>query len=152
MSLPERLTRGKIPALLRALLCCCVLLPLSACGGPAPAPAPPRQSAAAPAAPSPPPAPAPLPEDPGHRLLVGTEWRLGEMTVRFLDAERLLVRGGDVAPHAPGGITVKYRYADGAVEASVMGQPIAARWDGAALSVGGLPAEKIEPDSTDNTR
>lgn len=154
MSLAERLTREHILARLSPALCCCALLLTAACGGPAPAPTPPPQPAAAPAPAAAPPvsAPAPLPEDPKHRLLVGTEWRLGEMTVHFLDAGRLLVKGGDVAPHAPGGITVKYRYTDGAVEASVMGQPIAAQWDGASLSVGGLAAEKMAPDSTDNTR
>ena len=128
------------------VLCAVVL---AGCGGPDPAPAPklaaPPAAAAAPSVPAPPPASVALPEDPVHRKLVGTQWTLGDLKVTFVDRDRLRVEGGDVAPHAPSGITVKYAYTDGKVEANVMGQAIAAAWDGAALSVNGLPATPVNP-------
>jgi len=86
-----------------------------------------------------------MPEDPVHRKLVGTQWTLGDLKVTFVDRDRLRVEGGDVTPHAPSGITVKYTYTDGKVEANVMGQAIAAAWDGAALSVNGMPATPVNP-------
>ncbi|NLV42499.1 MAG: hypothetical protein GXY15_14905 [Candidatus Hydrogenedentes bacterium] len=135
-----------------ALLALCAVV-MAGCGGSDPAPAPtpaPKPPAVAPA-PEPAPAPVALPEDPVHRKLVGTQWTLGDLKVTFLDRDRLRVEGGDVSPHAPGGITVKYAYTDGKVEANVMGQAIAAAWDGAALSVNGLPATAVNPGAPEGT-
>ena len=140
------MTRG-FSARIAVLLALCAVV-LAGCGGPATVPAPPPAAPpAAAAAPSPAAAPAPvaMPEDPVHRQLVGTQWTLGDLKVTFVDRDRLRVEGGDVAPHAPSGITVKYTYTDGKVEANVMGQAIAASWDGAALSVNGLPATPVNP-------
>ena len=132
-----------------ALLALCAVV-LAGCGGPDPAPAPkpaapPAAAAAVLPAPAPPPAPVALPEDPVHRKLVGTQWTLGDLKVTFVDRDRLRVEGGDVAPYAPSGITVKYTYTDGKVAANIMGRAMAAVWDGAALSVNGLPATPVNP-------
>jgi hypothetical protein len=128
------------------------LLAAAGCGAPrdAAAPTPPAQ-VQGPALPSeravaPPPAHTPPPEsempsDPVHRALVGTAWRVKDMEARFLDARRVHVRGPQIEPYAPGGITAKYRYDAGRIALDVMGRPFACVWDGAVLTVNGMAAE-----------
>lgn len=134
------------------------LLAVAGCGVPkdtaAPSPAARENGPALPSerAAVPPPAYTPPPEsempvDPVHRKLVGTAWRVKDLEARFLNAGQIHVRGPQTEPYAPGGITAKYKYDAGKIELNVLGKPFACVWDGTALTINGMPAEALPPQT-----
>ena len=81
--------------------------------------------------------------DPLHAKLVGTAWMLGDIHVQFLDAEKVMLKGGPLNALAPNGLTAKYSYKDGLVEVSAIGQTKTGTWDGEKLVVDGTVGKKM---------
>ena len=130
------------------------LLAVAGCGAPKDAAAPvPITQEKGPALPSeratvPPPAYTPPPEsempsDPVHRKLVGTAWKVKDLEARFLNARQIHVRGPQVEPYAPGGITAKYSYDAGKIGLNILGKPFECVWDGTTLTINGMAAEAL---------
>ncbi len=140
-----------------------------ACGGKSEEAAKPRTPTPTPAAtptPAPPPVPSPPAEetatapaaetgeeeageeapkavDPLHEKLIGTAWMLGDVHVQFLDAEKVVLKGGPLNALAPNGLTANYSYKDGLVEVSAIGQTKTGTWDGEKLVVDGTVGKRM---------
>lgn len=98
------------------------------------------------AVPSPKPLQPPAPEtpaDPIQRKLVGTRWEVGGFEIGFLDAKKLLLKGGPLRDLAPAGLEVPYVYKEGALEIKALGQTRTGTWDGEQLLIDGIAAQKL---------
>lgn len=86
---------------------------------------------------------APQPVDALHEKLVGTSWMLSDIHVQFLDAKKVVMKGGPINALAPNGITADYSYKEGIVEVTALGQTKSGTWDGEKLVVDGRVGKRI---------
>ncbi len=130
------------------------LLAVAGCGAPKDTAAPvplalekgpslPSERAAAPPPAYTPPPESEMPADPAHRTLVGTTWRVKELEACFLNARQVHVRGSQIEPYAPGGITAKYTYEGGKIAFNILGKAVECAWDGTTLTINGMAAEAV---------
>lgn len=66
------------------------------------------------------------------------------MTVTFKDNTTLWVKGGMIAPLAPGGVEGTYTLEGQTLEVDVLGNKKQGAFDGTTLTVDGKPAVRIE--------
>ncbi len=86
-----------------------------------------------------------LPTNELHKSLIGTFWRFEEFDLKFLDAKKVLVKGGVVNKLSPKGIEAEYKvYDDGIIEIMVLGMIKTGMWDGKKLVIDGLIGTKKE--------
>lgn len=86
-----------------------------------------------------------LPINDLHKSLIGSFWRFEEFDIRFIDANKLHIKGGVVNKLSSKGIDAEYKiYDDGVIEIMVLGMIKTGMWDGKKLVIDGLIGTKKE--------
>jgi hypothetical protein len=71
----------------------------------------------------------------GSASLAGTKWKVKEYELDFKDAEKVLIKGGQVATLMPDGIEVPYKVEGDKLTVDVFGDKYEGTWDGEKLIV-----------------
>lgn len=80
-----------------------------------------------------------------HKSLIGTFWRFEEFDIRFINQDKVHIKGGVVNKLSSKGIEAAYNiYDDGVIEIMVLGMIKTGIWDGKKLVIDGLIGTKKE--------
>ena len=77
---------------------------------------------------------------PLHQSLIGTKWKIGDISAHFKTANQVTLQGGPFAELAMQGVETAYTFEDGNITIRVLGETQTGTWDGTTLSINNTTA------------